>query len=94
MDEENKLLGIITLDKIKEIIFRADLYEIVTAKELMTSPIAIINLSDSMELVMQKFDETGAWNLPVIQHKIYYGFISKSTILSHYRLKLKDDIIE
>lgn len=37
VDEENKLLGIITLDKIKEIIFRTDLYETVTAKELMTS---------------------------------------------------------
>ena len=94
VDEENKLLGIITLDKIKEIIFRTDLYETVTAKELMTSPIAIINLSESMEDVMQKFDETGAWNLPVIQNKVYYGFISKSTILSHYRLKLKEDVID
>ena len=47
-----------------------------------------------METVMEKFDETGAWNLPVIQNELYYGFISKSTIFSHYRLKIKEDTIE
>ena len=94
VDEENKLLGIITLDKIKEIIFKSELYEVISAKELMITPEAIINLSDSMEIVMQKFDATGAWNLPVTQNQIYYGFISKSNIFSHYRLKLKDDAIE
>lgn len=90
----NELVGIITLDKIKEVLFKTELHETLTAKELMTAPPAIINLSDSMEIVMNKFDETGAWNLPVIQNEMYYGFISKSTIFSHYRLKIKEDTLE
>ncbi len=90
----NELEGIITLDKIKEVLFKTELYDTLTARELMTAPPTIINLTDSMETVMEKFDETGAWNLPVIQNELYYGFISKSTIFSHYRLKIKEDTIE
>jgi len=37
---------------------------------------------------MKKFEETGAWNLPVISQDTYYGFISKSKLLTAYRRKL------
>lgn len=44
--------------------------------------------------VMKKFDETGAWNLPVINEGEYVGFISKSSIFANYRSKLIDNSIE
>jgi CIC family chloride channel protein len=47
-----------------------------------------------MESVMKKFDETGAWNLPVIDAGEYVGFISKSSIFSNYRNKLMDYSID
>jgi CIC family chloride channel protein len=37
---------------------------------------------------MKKFKESGAWNLPVIKGGKYYGFISKSKLLTVYRRKL------
>ena len=40
---------------------------------------------------MKKFDETGAWNLPVVENKKYIGFISKSSVFSKYRSKLIAD---
>lgn len=95
IDKENKLLGIIIFDNIRDIIFKNEMYEILTIKELMSSPPAIISSSESMEIVMKKFDETGAWNLPVIDNADQYvGFISKSSVISSYRNKLKATSID
>ena len=48
----------------------------------MSSPLAVIDLnSDKMTDVMKKFQDTGAWNLPVVKNGCYYGFVSKSIIL-------------
>jgi CIC family chloride channel protein len=41
-----------------------------------------------MEVIMGKFKETVAWNLPLIKDEKYYGFISKSRLLTSYRRKL------
>jgi CIC family chloride channel protein len=92
-DDEDKLLGIIILDNIREVIFKANLYEKITANELMISPPAIIVSTETMEEVMRKFDKTGAWNLPVTENGKYQGFISKSSIFSSYRTKLKEATI-
>lgn len=88
VDENNKLLGIITLDDIREIMFNYELHEKVSVSDLMAMPAATIQSHESMEEVMKKFDETGAWNLPVIESGGYIGFISKSSVFSSYRSKL------
>jgi len=46
--------------------------------------------TDSMDKVMQKFQQTGAWNLPVIDNGKYVGFVSKSKLFNDYRKILKD----
>lgn len=83
--EENKLIGIIQLDSIRDIMFHQELYDKVFIKELMQKPAAIISVDESMESVMQKFDQTNAWNLPVVSKGLYMGFISKSVIFNKYR---------
>ncbi len=85
VSDDNKLVGIIQLDSIREIMFHQELYDKVLIKELMQKPPAVISLDESMETVMQKFDETHAWNLPVVSKGIYAGFISKSVIFNKYR---------
>lgn len=87
-DSEGKLLGIITLDHIREVMFRHDQYNKISVEELMQPPAAIIQPEDDMYSVMKKFDETGAWNLPVIENEIYIGFVSKSSIFTKYRSNL------
>lgn len=94
VNHQNKLLGIIVLDNVREVIFKHDLYEKVLVKELMSMPPEIVAPYEPMESVMKKFDETGAWNLPVIDNGEYIGFISKSSIFSNYRNKLIDYSIE
>ena len=89
--ETEELKGIILLDDLRPVMFDQNLYEELKAKELMHSPPNIINLEeDKMTDVMKKFQDTGAWNLPVISNGKYYGFVSKSKLLTAYRRKLID----
>ncbi|HEY3429226.1 MAG TPA: chloride channel protein, partial [Cyclobacteriaceae bacterium] len=85
---DNKLVGIIQMDSIREIMFNQEMYDVITVKELMQLPPTVIESSESMESAMQKFDETQAWNLPVVANDVYLGFISKSRIFNKYRTHL------
>ena len=56
----------------------------------MSMPPAKITTDDSMESVMKTFDDTGAWNLPVVDSEgRYVGFVSKSKIFNSYRRVLR-----
>ncbi len=92
VNKQTKTLeGIILLDDLRPIMFNKSLYKIVRARELMKSSPEIIDLNkDKMTEVMKKFQDTGAWNLPVIKDGKYYGFVSKSKLLTAYRRKLID----
>ena len=85
-DEENILRGVVLLDDIRNIMFRPELYERFKVEKFMISPPAKIKIQMSMENIMQVFDKTQAWNLPVIDEQgKYLGFISKSKIFNAYR---------
>ena len=85
-DKDGVLLGVVLLDDIRNIMFRQELYHRFTVEKLMTATPARLNHEDSMEQVMQTFDETGAWNLPVVDADgKYLGFVSKSKIFNAYR---------
>ena len=85
-DNEGKLIGIVLLDDIRNIMFRQELYHRFTVGKLMTSAPARLYNTDSMEQVMRTFDDTKAWNLPVVDEEgKYLGFVSKSKIFNSYR---------
>ena len=84
-DNEGKLIGIVLLDDIRNIMFRQELYHRFTVGKLMTSVPARLYDTDSMEQVMRTFDDTKAWNLPVVDGEGYLGFVSKSKIFNSYR---------
>lgn len=88
----NKLLGIIYLDNIREEMFNAELYDKVTAKEVMRKASPVINADEDIFSIMKKFEESGQWNLPVVENEIYIGFLSKSSILDKYRHELLETI--
>ena len=86
VSENGKLLGILLLDEVRNIMFQPRLYERFTVRQLMTSPVAILRSDMPMEKVMDIFEDTGAWNLPVTDEKgKYLGFVSKSKIFNSYR---------
>ncbi len=89
IDAQGSLLGVVLLDEIRNIMFRPDLYKRMYVHQFMSLPPAVIDVSQSMESVMNAFDDTGAWNLPVVENGRYVGFVSKSKIFNSYRRVLR-----
>lgn len=89
VNENQELMGIITLDDIRGIMFDPKSRETILVRNLMHSPPDTVNYNDNMQTVMRKFEKTGAWNLPVIREGKYQGFLSKSTIFNAYRNNLR-----
>ena len=86
VDHKGKLKGILLLDEVRNIMFQPRLYDRFKVKDLMNSPQAILYDDMPMEKVMEIFEDTGAWNLPVVnRQKKYLGFVSKSKIFESYR---------
>lgn len=85
IDDQGNIEGIILLDYIRDLIFNQDLYDKVIVSELMIPPPATVSSGEPMISVMQKFEETGAWNLPVTDKGKYIGFVSKARIFNMYR---------
>ena len=86
VDGQGGLLGVVLLDDIRNIMFRQELYHRFKVETFMVSPPERVLLTDPMDVVMRKFDNTQAWNLPVVDAEgKYVGFISKSKIFNSYR---------
>jgi len=89
VNEHNQFLGILLLNDIREIMFKQHLYNRVTVDDLMeNAPEIIFYNDDNMQTIMNKFESSDAWNLPVVKDGEYFGFISKSKMLTVYRKKL------
>ncbi len=84
-NENGLLLGIVILDDIRNIMFRPELYNRFHVRKFMTMPPAKIEIGSNMDNVMKLFDNTSAWNLPVVENGKYIGFVSKSKIFNSYR---------
>lgn len=89
VNNDNVLLGVVLLDDIRNIMFRPDLYRKMKVNKFMSMPPAKIEVGENMERVMKTFDDTGAWNLPVVENGKYVGFVSKSKIFNSYRRVLR-----
>ena len=52
----------------------------------MKEPPALLMANDTPKVAAKKFEETGAWNLPVVdENKVYLGFVSRSGLFTSYR---------
>ena len=90
VDESNEFYGTITLDEIKHIMFKPELYDKYKVEDLMFIPVAKVDPEESMEEVAQKFSTSGYYNIPVIKNGKYWGFVSRANVFSAYRKLLKD----
>ena len=87
---EGRLLGVVEFDKLRKDMFDQSKYPNSVQRYMITPPDVIYD-GESASSVLEKFENTGAWNLPVVdEHSHYLGFVSKSRILTAYREKLKE----
>ncbi|RPH30983.1 MAG: chloride channel protein [Bacteroidales bacterium] len=85
VDENKKFVGIVLLNEIRDIMFNVDMYDNTFVRDYISLPPEYININDSMNEVMRKFEDSDSWNLPVLDNGGYIGFVSKSKIFSAYR---------
>ncbi|MBP5426218.1 MAG: chloride channel protein, partial [Prevotella sp.] len=72
-----------------QFMFQPEMYDKIFIYDLLKESDTVL-ASDRMEKVMEKFETTGAWNLPVLdKNGLYLGFVSKSKIFSSYREQLQ-----
>jgi CIC family chloride channel protein len=90
VDENGILKGMVKLSGVKNLIFEPDLYDSVKVKDIMYMPEFFISSYDSMEIVAEKFESSGRYNLAVIDNGKYLGFISRAVVFSKYRKTLKN----
>lgn len=89
VNNDHEFLGVVRLDDVRHIMFNSHLYDKVDASSLMHADAGIIIYEEhSMNDIMDLFKSSGAWNLPVVKHGKYYGYISKSKLLTAYRQQL------
>ncbi len=85
-DTKGQFAGIIELNDIKQQLFRSEHFDSILIRSLVKKPAAVLNLQQNMHLVMEKFDITQSWYLPVLDNnKKFVGFISKTKLFNKYR---------
>ena len=90
IDDRNHFHGYVSLEDIRQDMFHPEKYEKMHVYNFMVSAPAYVYIDEKMDSVMNKFEKTQAWNLPVVDHdRTYIGFVSKSKIFSAYRDQLK-----
>ena len=91
VDEQRNFIGVVNLNEVRNVIFNQKLYDTTYVHDLMNDAPEYVRKEDNMDIVMHKFETSGAWNLPVLDDQGHYiGFVSKSKLFSAYRGMLKE----
>ncbi len=85
IDETNMFHGVVFLNDIRHIVFKQNLYETTLVKDLIYMPDVMVEKTDTMEDVAQKFHSCQHYNLPVLDQGKYCGFVSRANLFSAYR---------
>ena len=91
LDPSGVLLGEVEIMKIRNVMFRTELYHHFTASQLMVEPKATLLASTPMAEVMRTFDRTRADWLPVLDpDSRLLGYISRQRVYTMYRKMVAD----
>ncbi|MHC1775260.1 MAG: chloride channel protein [Lentimicrobium sp.] len=85
IDASNNFLGVVFINEIRNIMFNHELYETTYVRNLMFMPEPQVSIDETMEDVARKFGECAHYNLPVLDHGKYIGFVSRANVFSSYR---------
>ncbi|HNS16818.1 MAG TPA: chloride channel protein [Bacteroidales bacterium] len=90
VDEQGFFRGLVTLDDVRKIMFKPELYGTTYVSDLMVTPPHTVDLDDTMEEVTEKFQRSGQYVLAVVHQGRYIGFVSRANVFSEYREMLKN----
>ena len=87
-EKSQRCLGVVFLDDIRSYLFDQDLYQLVTMGSIMRA-LPKIDLNEPISQALEKFEQSSAWSLPVVEEERFLGMLSKSTLFDHYRKELQ-----
>jgi len=89
IDNENTFKGIVWLDHVKHLMFKQELYDKTYVKDLMAIPKEIVQYDMGVKEVVNLFEDSNLYNLPVVENGKYVGFVSRAKVFSKYRKMIK-----
>ncbi len=93
--ENGVFQGLVLVNDIRNIMFRPELYDRFKVERFMVGAPVKININTPMEKVMNTFEDTKAWNLPVVDDNgVYKGILSQSSVFNSYREVLVENYSE
>jgi chloride channel protein, CIC family len=84
VNEEERLVGVVTLDDVREVMMDREVYDVVLIYEIMNSNFQSIDIDSDINIAIKIFEEKQVWNIAVTQKGKYVGFISKSNLFNRY----------
>jgi len=90
VDEDGTLRGIVTMSDVRKMIFKPELYDKIKMRDIMFIPDIKVAPGEKMSEIVQKFQNNGVYNIPVVDNGKYLGFISRANIFSAYRKMLQE----
>jgi len=87
--KDRHFLGMLYFNDIKQYLFDPFFLNSLIVEEVMQTDMPRVSINESVRRILQIFDHTGAWSLPVVEDGRFLGLISRATILDHYRKELK-----
>jgi CIC family chloride channel protein len=86
--KEGEFLGIVVFSKVKELVLNPPKDEPLNMFQLMSKPKATIQVDENPKSIIEKFERTLSFRLPVLDGKRYLGFITKGILLGEYRKEI------
>ena len=92
VDKKGHFCGHVLFDDVRSILFDESYYD-QSIQNFAVLPDYVIHPEESMEEIVQKFQKSGKYNIPVIRDGQYMGYISRANVFSAYR-KMMSEISE
>ena len=86
VDDQHKFVGLLLMDEHRDTIFKPELYDSYSVRDLLYIPDVVVFDTDTAEEMVAKFKQTDNFNLPVItKDRKYLGFLSRAKVLDVYK---------
>ncbi len=89
VDKHGVFCGHVLFDDVRGILFDEQYYE-ESIQNFAVLPDYVIHPDEPMEEIVQKFNKSGKYNIPVIQHGQYLGYMSRANVFSAYRAMVSE----
>ena len=87
--EDGTFKGHILFDDVRKFMFDTSLYD-TSIEKIMVYPDYVINYDESMESIVQKFEESHKYNIVIVDNGKYLGYISRANVFTAYQATLKE----